>query len=142
MSRTDPIEIILKITYPDEFIASSFEISLTENWQFYILHHLPYFSSLMYLFWFNPLISCLADCQTLVEPLLRAALENVTTSGERENPSTEILWAYAACPDVDECKLGLHNCHPNATCNNTHPGFNCTCNKGFRGNGRDTCKRT
>ncbi|KAK3860683.1 hypothetical protein Pcinc_033276 [Petrolisthes cinctipes] len=84
-----------------------------------------------------------ADCQTLVEPLLHAALENVTIVGEREeNPSTEILWAYATCPDVDECKLGLHNCHSNATCTNTHPGFNCTCNKGFRGNGRDTCKRT
>ncbi|KAG0725000.1 Multiple epidermal growth factor-like domains protein 8 [Chionoecetes opilio] len=52
------------------------------------------------------------------------------------------LWSYAKCPDVDECLLGLHDCHTNATCANRDPGYNCTCNRGFEGNGRDVCART
>ena len=37
--------------------------------------------------------------------------------------------------DVNECMLGLHNCHPNATCSNTDGGFECFCNIGFEGDG-------
>lgn len=39
-------------------------------------------------------------------------------------------WAYAQCPDVDECGLGLHDCHENATCTNTDGSFSCHCKKG------------
>ncbi len=40
-------------------------------------------------------------------------------------------WAYAACPDVEECALGLHDCHPeHAECINTPSGFECRCRKG------------
>ncbi|XP_045596655.2 multiple epidermal growth factor-like domains protein 8 [Procambarus clarkii] len=80
------------------------------------------------------------DCASLINPMLHAALEN--TSVVVDLQVSESNWAYALCPDVDECKLLLHDCHPNATCSNTHPGFNCTCNRGFRGNGHDTCERT
>lgn len=57
------------------------------------------------------------------------------TPGESE-------WAYAQCPDVDECGLGLHNCHKEAKCANTPGSFNCYCRKGFVGDGRNSCVRT
>ena len=37
--------------------------------------------------------------------------------------------------DIDECKLGTDNCQDDATCINTHGGYNCTCNPGFGGDG-------
>ncbi|KAM7353309.1 multiple EGF like domains 8 isoform 1-T1 [Cochliomyia hominivorax] len=51
-------------------------------------------------------------------------------------------WAYAQCPDVDECGLGLHDCHKEAKCTNTHGSYNCHCRRGFVGDGRLTCLRT
>lgn len=51
-------------------------------------------------------------------------------------------WAYAQCPDVDECGLGLHDCHPQAICTNTDGSFNCYCKKGYIGDGRTNCIRT
>lgn len=42
----------------------------------------------------------------------------------------EAKWAYAQCPDVDECGLGLHDCHPQAECTNTDGSFSCHCKKG------------
>lgn len=38
--------------------------------------------------------------------------------------------------------LGLHNCHENAKCINTHGSFNCECKKGFTGDGRTICDKT
>ena len=39
----------------------------------------------------------------------------------------------------NECLLGTHNCHPQAACINTQGGFNCVCNSGFVGDGKN-CK--
>lgn len=54
----------------------------------------------------------------------------------------EAEWAYAQCPDVDECGLGLHDCHKEAKCTNTHGSYNCHCRRGFVGDGRTSCVRT
>ena len=43
------------------------------------------------------------------------------------------LFTYFA--DNDECTLGTHNCHGNATCTNTDGSFTCSCNIGYTGNG-------
>ena len=53
------------------------------------------------------------------------------------------LWFYEHCPDIDECALGLHNCHKDATCVNLlGAGFECQCNPGFRGDGTERCDQT
>ncbi|XP_030384738.1 multiple epidermal growth factor-like domains protein 8 [Scaptodrosophila lebanonensis] len=51
-------------------------------------------------------------------------------------------WAYAQCPDVDECGLGLHDCHKEAKCTNTQGSYNCHCRRGYVGDGRFSCMRT
>ena len=37
--------------------------------------------------------------------------------------------------DLNECTLGTHNCHAQATCTNTIGSFNCACKSGYSGNG-------
>ncbi|KAL9986471.1 hypothetical protein ACROYT_G000626 [Oculina patagonica] len=44
-----------------------------------------------------------------------------------------------SCHDMDECASKKHNCHVQATCNNTIGGFKCTCKDGYWGDGI-TCK--
>ncbi|KAK3588362.1 hypothetical protein CHS0354_005627 [Potamilus streckersoni] len=51
-------------------------------------------------------------------------------------------WSYQMCPDVDECRLGLDNCHVHATCINTYNSFYCQCNKGYMGVGGTVCNKT
>ncbi|KAG1714971.1 Multiple epidermal growth factor-like domains protein 8 [Nymphon striatum] len=50
-------------------------------------------------------------------------------------------WSYSICPDIDECGLGLHNCHSNATCINTFESYSCSCKRGFKGDGIVECER-
>lgn len=51
-------------------------------------------------------------------------------------------WAYAQCPDVDECALGQHDCHADAACLNTPGSYLCACKKGYIGDGKTFCERT
>ena len=37
--------------------------------------------------------------------------------------------------DVNECEDGTHDCHNNANCTNIPGSFNCSCKKGYTGNG-------
>ena len=37
--------------------------------------------------------------------------------------------------DINECGVGIDNCHPNATCTDTVGSFECSCNSGLTGNG-------
>lgn len=74
-------------------------------------------------------------------------MENIPVPSTKNLSSIEIeqrhiSWTYSLCPDVDECMLDMHDCHENATCVNTDGGFNCSCPRGFTGNGRTTCTRT
>eukprot|EP00076_Gallus_gallus_P021074 XP_015141963.2 signal peptide, CUB and EGF-like domain-containing protein 2 isoform X5 [Gallus gallus] len=39
-------------------------------------------------------------------------------------------------PDVDECALGLDDCHPDAICQNTPKLYKCMCKVGFTGEGK------
>ena len=39
-------------------------------------------------------------------------------------------------PDIDECS-SENECHVNATCTNTIGSYNCTCKKGYVGDGRN-----
>ena len=36
---------------------------------------------------------------------------------------------------MNECALGIHNCHEHATCIDTERAFNCKCKSGYSGNG-------
>ncbi|XP_039280047.1 multiple epidermal growth factor-like domains protein 8 isoform X2 [Nilaparvata lugens] len=55
---------------------------------------------------------------------------------------SEVSWSYAQCPDVDECGLGLHDCHKEAKCTNTHGSYSCQCRRGFIGDGKHSCTET
>ncbi|CAH1785464.1 unnamed protein product [Owenia fusiformis] len=70
------------------------------------------------------------NCSALV-----AEVNNITAS----EPAA---WAYGICPDVQECTLGVHDCHENATCINTFESYNCTCKQGFVGDGKERCDVT
>lgn len=39
------------------------------------------------------------------------------------NTTEVVQYSYAECPDLDECLLDIHDCHPNADCHNTHGSF-------------------
>lgn len=38
-------------------------------------------------------------------------------------------------PDINECEIGAHNCHRQATCTNTAGSFKCDCAPGWIGDG-------
>ncbi|XP_035699719.1 uncharacterized protein LOC118432289 [Branchiostoma floridae] len=51
-------------------------------------------------------------------------------------------WGGDNCEtDIDECTLGIDNCHDQATCSNTGGSFSCTCDTGYTGDGV-TCTDT
>ncbi|KAB7506886.1 Multiple epidermal growth factor-like domains protein 8, partial [Armadillidium nasatum] len=81
----------------------------------------------------------LSDCSILMENIPVPSTKNLSSI---EIEQRLISWTYSLCPDVDECMLDMHDCHENATCVNTDGGFNCSCPRGFTGNGRTTCTRT
>ena len=48
----------------------------------------------------------------------------------------EYEWKYTYISDINECNsTETNNCDPNARCTNTEGSYNCTCNRGFDGNG-------
>lgn len=72
-------------------------------------------------------------------------IEGVCMQGDFNSSITQKCdneWAYAQCPDVDECGLGLHDCHKEAKCTNTLGSYDCVCRRGFFGDGRTSCVRT
>uniref|UniRef100_M3ZXA9 Multiple EGF-like-domains 8 n=1 Tax=Xiphophorus maculatus TaxID=8083 RepID=M3ZXA9_XIPMA len=59
-----------------------------------------------------------------------------------EARAKDAVWSYPTCPDVEECRLGLHNCHPFATCINTPTSYECHCERGYTGDGTLHCNQT
>ena len=56
--------------------------------------------------------------------------------------ATTVVEFFSSVPkflDIDECQKNIHDCHLNATCQNTNGSFMCTCLFGFNGDGRN-CK--
>nr|ARM65345.1 ice-binding protein isoform 3 [Chlamydomonas sp. ICE-MDV] len=62
---------------------------------------------------------------------LFAMTASITLLGDVINP--------CAPSDVDECALGIDDCHDQAYCTNTPDSFTCTCNSGFTGDGVNVC---
>lgn len=50
-----------------------------------------------------------------------------------------ILCIYCTCTDVNECSLGIDNCHREADCINQEGLFDCRCQDGFLGDGINCC---
>ncbi|XP_035668270.1 kielin/chordin-like protein isoform X5 [Branchiostoma floridae] len=42
----------------------------------------------------------------------------------------------SSCKDIDECLVGMDECHPTANCTNTVGSYTCSCNVGHVGDGR------
>ncbi|XP_071963723.1 nidogen-1-like isoform X3 [Antedon mediterranea] len=40
------------------------------------------------------------------------------------------------CTDINECNLGIHDCHSQARCENYQGSYNCVCRDGYEGDGR------
>lgn len=55
------------------------------------------------------------------------------------NGTTYDEHGVTVCLDKDECSAEVNPCNENAYCKNTAPGFSCTCNEGFIGDGFE-CK--
>ncbi len=52
--------------------------------------------------------------------------------------STVFMASFYIVLDINEClNSSLHNCHSDATCNDTDGSFSCMCNQGFFGDGVD-----
>ena len=48
----------------------------------------------------------------------------------------EIALLCSLVPDIDECS-SANECNMDATCTNTIGSYNCTCKKGYQGDGRN-----
>eukprot|EP00106_Octopus_bimaculoides_P014548 XP_014781990.1 PREDICTED: uncharacterized protein LOC106877566 [Octopus bimaculoides] len=60
-------------------------------------------------------------------------------ASQPSHAETKLTIGKIYCADkqinLNECELGFHDCHVNATCLDTKTGFECLCNEGFLGRG-------
>lgn len=85
------------------------------------------------------LLSSSPEPQTLAPP---RPMEMEMELEHLDNGEQDAIWSYPTCPDVEECRLGLHNCHPFATCINTPTSYECHCERGYTGDGTLHCNQT
>ncbi len=86
------------------------------------------------------------NCSTCLEQLRcgwsylpNDPLSGQCKSGSFDSNDVKVLkWAYDLCPDIDECRLNLHDCDDNnrAECLNTPSGYECKCLRGYEGDGK------
>ncbi|XP_076799587.1 uncharacterized protein LOC143444282 [Clavelina lepadiformis] len=67
-----------------------------------------------------------------------------TTEESLANCQVSGVWSNnpPRCQDIDECNTNEHNCSANGRCMNTVGSYNCVCNAGYMGNGRQCAKVT
>lgn len=75
-------------------------------------------------------------------PVAAVCEEQVAKQFPRLSGSREASWSYTKCPNVNECKLKLAHCHPDAHCVDTAESYRCVCNRGFKGDGNVSCVET
>ncbi|KAF6034616.1 hypothetical protein EB796_007071 [Bugula neritina] len=91
-----------------------------------------------------------SNCSALLSATLNVTWEllslNLSTSALNSSNLNDLSvpasFSYGACPDVQECALGIDLCHENATCINTPESYDCVCNQGFEGDGIEFCNKT
>jgi hypothetical protein len=66
-------------------------------------------------------------------PGLIACTTNCCSTTERAKRSNGCVYCST---DIDECCLGTDDCSENAMCMNTEGSFECKCNPGYTGDGR------
>uniref|UniRef100_UPI00359018BB fibrillin-1-like n=1 Tax=Myxine glutinosa TaxID=7769 RepID=UPI00359018BB len=86
--------------------------------------------------WVDEIIKCVYICNTS-KPIPCSGLGNCVPQldGAYCNCTSGYTAMDLTCKDVNECEANTHNCHENATCENTNGSFTCPCKQGYRGNG-------
>jgi len=88
------------------------------------------------LLWF---LLCLKLLRTprVISHTVGSYISRVTTFQQRSLLDIISRSCFTLILDVDECNRGSHTCHLNAVCNNTNGGYNCSCKKGYSGDGHN-----
>ena len=96
-----------------------------------------FFTTKIYLFLKNILESILFILRFSVEAFLK--IKRILKNFCLKCKKNLIIWfshLFVVFEDIDECfDLSLNNCSRNAQCTNLSPGFSCSCDSGYTGNG-------
>ncbi|KAM6358671.1 signal peptide, CUB and EGF-like domain-containing protein 2 isoform 1-T1 [Alca torda] len=72
--------------------------------------------------------------QTAAQPCVISSV--MCTGGTLWSPASDVPSEPCLFTDVDECALGLDDCHPDAICQNTPKLYKCMCKVGYTGEGK------
>lgn len=85
-------------------------------------------------------VSLLTDKYTAHVPRTGTRPRSVSSAmcagDEPSSPPSDVPSESCLFTDVDECALGLDDCHPDAICQNTPKLYKCTCKVGYTGEGK------
>ncbi|XP_054057071.1 signal peptide, CUB and EGF-like domain-containing protein 2 isoform X2 [Rissa tridactyla] len=79
-------------------------------------------------------IICTHMPQTAAQPYVISSV--MCTGDTLWSPASDVHSEPCLFTDVDECALGLDDCHPDAICQNTPKLYKCTCKVGYTGEGK------
>uniref|UniRef100_A0A914DXZ9 Uncharacterized protein n=1 Tax=Acrobeloides nanus TaxID=290746 RepID=A0A914DXZ9_9BILA len=94
------------------------------------------------------------DCRTIVSAIDQQASPTISptirfecptdcsSNSECVNGACKCVAGYkfdkdSNCVDIDECDMGIANCHSVATCTNLNGSYQCKCPEGYGGDGKD-----